>query len=119
MSVDADYSSILCGVDSPFVVCSTTYSTLVRNAISRVVSEIANRELVAGTWPELLPFLFSAADSPNATHRQISIFVFFTVLETFVDGGEKLEAYLPQILGVFAKSLQDPESIEVRITTVR
>ncbi|CEH17574.1 arm repeat-containing protein [Ceraceosorus bombacis] len=94
-------------------------STLVRNAISRVVSEIANRELIAGTWPELLPFLFAAADSPNASHRQIAIFVFYTVLETLVDGGEKLEAYLPQILAIFAKSLQDPESIEVRITTVR
>jgi len=94
-------------------------STLVRNAISRVISEIAKKELLAGTWPELLPFLFGAADSPTASHRQVSIFVFFTVLETFVDGGEKLEAYLPQILAVFAKSLQDPESIEVRITTVR
>jgi hypothetical protein len=91
----------------------------VRNAISRVISEIAKKELLAGTWPELLPFLFGAADSPTASHRQVSIFVFFTVLETFVDGGEKLEAYLPQILAVFAKSLQDPESIEVRITTVR
>ena len=94
-------------------------ATLVRNGIARVISEIAKRELPAGTWNELLPFLFNAADSPQAIHRQISIFVFYTVLETFVDGGEALDKYLPQIMQLFAKSLQDPESIEVRITTVR
>ncbi|KAN0062554.1 hypothetical protein ACQY0O_005086 [Thecaphora frezii] len=92
---------------------------IVRNAIARVISEIAKRELPAGSWPDLLPFLFNAAESPNASHRQISIFVFFTVLETFVDGGEALDQHLPQIMQLFAKSLQDPESIEVRITTVR
>lgn len=94
-------------------------ASAVRNAIARVISEIAKRELPTGSWPALLPFLFHAADSANATHRQISIFVFYTVLETFVDGGEALDQYLPQIMQLFAKSLQDPESLEVRITTVR
>ncbi|EPQ31230.1 uncharacterized protein PFL1_01415 [Pseudozyma flocculosa PF-1] len=92
---------------------------IVRNAIARVISEIAKRELPTGTWPDLLPFLFNAAESSNASHRQVSIFVFYTVLETFVDGGDVLEQQLPQIMQLFAKSLQDPESIEVRITTVR
>lgn len=49
----------------------------------------------------------------------MSILVFFIVLETFVDGQESLEQYLPQIMNVFSKSLQDPESLEVRVTTVR
>lgn len=94
-------------------------SALVRNAIARVIAEIAKRELPAGTWQQLLPFLFQAASSPNSSHRQVSIFVFFIVLETFVDGEESLEKYLPQIMSVFSKSLQDPESLEVRVTTVR
>ncbi|KAJ9474929.1 Importin subunit beta-4 [Pseudozyma hubeiensis] len=100
-------------------VVTNEQATAVRNAIARVISEIAKRELPAGSWPALLPFLFQAADSPNATHRQISLFVFYTVLETFVDGGEALDKHLPQIMQLFAKSLQDPESLEVRVTTVR
>lgn len=36
-----------------------------------------------------------------------------------MDGQESLEGYLPQIMQVFDKSLQDPESLEVRVTTVR
>lgn len=91
---------------------------LVRHAIARVISEIAKSELTAGTWPQLLPYLFQSAESPSAPHRVTAIFVFFTVLETFVDG-EGLEQHLPQVLQLFSKSLQDPESLEVRITTVR
>jgi hypothetical protein len=91
-------------------------STLVRNALARVIAE---KELPAGTWSQLLPFLFQASNSPTAAHRQVSILVFFIVLETFVDGQESLEKYLPQIMQVFSKSLQDPESLEVRVTTVR
>ncbi|PWN53172.1 ARM repeat-containing protein [Violaceomyces palustris] len=99
-------------------IISSEQSALVRNGIARVISEIARKELPAGTWPDLLPFLFQAAESQTAAVRQIAIFVFYTILETFVDG-ENLEQYLPQIMQLFAKSLQDPESIEVRITTVR
>lgn len=95
------------------------HSALVRNAIARVIAEVAKRELPAGTWQQLLPFLFQAASSPTASHRQVSIFVFFIVLETFVDGEESLEKYLPQIMSIFSKSLQDPESLDVRVTTVR
>ncbi|UZJ51765.1 hypothetical protein CBS101457_001085 [Exobasidium rhododendri] len=94
-------------------------STLVRNALARVIAEIAKKELPSGTWSQLLPFLFQASNSPTAAHRQVSILVFFIVLETFVDGQESLERYLPQIMQVFSKSLQDPESLEVRVTTVR
>ncbi|KAK0556623.1 hypothetical protein OC846_001068 [Tilletia horrida] len=95
-------------------------NALVRNGIARVVSAIARIELPLNTWPELLPFLFSAAESPDANHRQASIFVFYTVLETFVDDDtNKLTQYLPQIMVTFSKALQDPESLEVRITTVR
>ncbi|KAE8212878.1 hypothetical protein CF327_g3531 [Tilletia walkeri] len=95
-------------------------STPVRNGIARVVSGIARIELPHKTWPELLPFLFSAADSPDAAHRQSAIFVFYTVLETFVeDETAGLTQYLPQIMATFSKALQDPESLEVRITTVR
>ncbi|CAD6897445.1 unnamed protein product [Tilletia controversa] len=94
--------------------------TPLRNGIAQVVSGIARIELPLNSWPELLPFLFSAAESPDAAHRQSAIFVFYTVLETFVeDEPSGLAQYLPQIMATFSKALQDWESLEVRITTVR
>lgn len=48
--------------------------------------------------------------------------MFLAILDTLADSSEStvsFDQYLPQIMGVFEKSLQDPESLEVRITTVR
>lgn len=95
---------------------------MVRNAVSRVISHIADIELPLGTWPQLLPFLFNTSQSTSSVHRHISIFIFFTILDTLSeseDSNVSFDQYLPQIMGVFEKSLQDPESLEVRITTVR
>lgn len=93
-------------------------SHLLRNAMARVIAEIARKELPMQSWPALLPWLFTSAESPNAMQRQTAMLVLFIVLETFVDS-EALKSQLPRIMGLFAKGLQDPESIEVRITTVR
>ncbi len=90
----------------------------VRNGAARVISEIASEELPKGTWPELLPFLFNAANSPNAGQRQISVFIFFTLLEVFSED-KTAQQYLPQIMQIFSRTLNDPESLEVRVTTVR
>lgn len=94
-------------------------SALLRNGLARVIAEIARKELPHNAWPALLPWLFESAESPNAAQRQAAILVLFIVLETFVDGGDALKSHLPRIMSLFAKSLQDPESLEVRITTVR
>ncbi|WFC99325.1 hypothetical protein MYAM1_002069 [Malassezia yamatoensis] len=94
-------------------------NNLIRNGLARVIAEIARKELPHNAWPALLPWLFESAELPNAAQRQAAILVLFIVLETFVDGGDALKSQLPRIMSLFAKSLQDPESIEVRITTVR
>ncbi|CAO1638647.1 unnamed protein product [Sympodiomycopsis kandeliae] len=99
-------------------------SVLVRNAVSRVISQVADIELPLGTWQQLLPFLFQSSQSSNSIHRHIAIYIFLAILDTLSDSSESssnvsLDQYLPQIMGVFEKSLQDPESLEVRITTVR
>ncbi|WFD29053.1 hypothetical protein MSPP1_000057 [Malassezia sp. CBS 17886] len=94
-------------------------SGLVRNALARIIAEIARKELPLNAWPQLLPWLFAAAESPSATQRQTAVLVLYIVLETFVDGTDALQANLPRIMGLFAKSLQDPESLDVRVTTVR
>ena len=95
------------------------HSTPVRNGEARVVAEIARKELQSNAWPSLLPWLYQSAEAPAASQRLVALLVLFMVLETFVDGGAALTSQLPRIMGVFAKSLQDPESLEVRVTTVR
>ena len=94
-------------------------SAPVRNGEARVVAEIARKELPSNAWPSLLPWLYQSAEAPAASQRLVALLVLFMVLETFVDGGAALTSQLPRIMGVFAKSLQDPESLEVRVTTVR
>lgn len=113
----------LCCIYAELFFSSLAPSVLVRNSVARVISEIAEIELPLNTWPALLPFLFNAVQSANAVHRQIAIFIFFTILDTLADesesSGSSVDRYLPQIMGVFEKTLQDPESLDVRITTVR
>lgn len=91
---------------------------VMRNALARVIAEIARKELPHNAWPALLPWLYGSAESPDATQRQTAMLVLFIVLETFVDTAA-LKSELPRIMSLFAKGLQDPESLEVRITTVR
>ncbi|TFY80970.1 hypothetical protein EWM64_g3040 [Hericium alpestre] len=91
-------------------------NNLVRHSTARVIAAIAGVEESEHTWPQLLPFLHSTCLSPNAAHREVGIFILFTVLENVV---EELQSQLPSLFKLFETLLHDPESAEVRITTVR
>lgn len=67
-------------------------------------------------WPTLLPALYSAAASPQVSHRETAIYVLFSILDTVA---ESAGAHMKELFPLFAKSLVDPESSEVRITTLR
>ncbi|KAI8450456.1 hypothetical protein BY996DRAFT_6417344 [Phakopsora pachyrhizi] len=64
----------------------------------------------------LLDFLIKASDSPAAHEREVVIFTLYTLMNTVVG---TFAENLPQIYNLFAKALQDPESLEVRATTVQ
>lgn len=89
---------------------------ITRHSIARVISEIAEYELPEKAWPQLLDFLIKATDSPAAHEREIAIFTLSNLMDTVVDS---FAENLPQIYALFAKTLQDPESLEVRVTTVQ
>ncbi|KAI6126080.1 ARM repeat-containing protein [Pisolithus croceorrhizus] len=72
---------------------------LVRHAAARVVAAIASIEIPLGTWPELLPLLHQACLSTQVAHREV----------------EQTQNFF----SLFSGLMVDPESIEVRITTVR
>ncbi|CAK5267635.1 unnamed protein product [Mycena citricolor] len=75
-------------------------SHLVRHSVARVIAAIANIEIPLGTWPELLGFLTHLC-LPASAATGIGIFMLYTFFT------------------LFSQLLADPESIEVRITTVR
>jgi hypothetical protein len=79
-------------------IISPFYSNLVRHSAARVIAAIASIEVPKGSWADLLPFLL------------------FTVLESIVEG---FQSQLNGLFALFSNLLKDPESLEVRITTVR
>ncbi|KAJ7890594.1 armadillo-type protein [Mycena olivaceomarginata] len=81
---------------------------LFRHSVARVMAAIANIEFPIGTWPQLLPFLHQTL--------QVGVFILYTVLDNIVEG---FKDHLQSFFKLFSQLLVDPESIEVRITTVR
>ncbi|KAF8963447.1 armadillo-type protein [Flammula alnicola] len=91
-------------------------NNLVRHSAARVIAAIATIEVPQGTWNQLLPFLQQTCMSSQVAHREVGSFILFTVLESIVEG---FQSHLPGLFELFQGLLADPESIEVRITTVR
>ncbi|WWD21319.1 hypothetical protein CI109_105803 [Kwoniella shandongensis] len=93
-------------------------SAIVRHALARAVAAIADIELTVQPpqWPALMPGLYQAAASPEKTHRETAIYVLYAVLDTVA---ESFESHLQTLFKVFSVSLVDPESAEVRVTTLR
>jgi importin-4 len=89
---------------------------LARVAIARAVAAIAGVEMEAGTWPQLLPAMIQTCVSSNVQQRETGIYIIYAVLEAVVEGFQSLYNDLFQL---FERLLQDPESVEVRITTVK
>ncbi|KZT64595.1 ARM repeat-containing protein [Daedalea quercina L-15889] len=91
-------------------------SNLVRHSTARVIAAIAAIEVPIGQWPFLLPFLQQTCTSAGAAHREVGIYILYTVLENIVEG---FDNHMKELFTLFATLLNDPESLEVRITTVR
>lgn len=82
------------------------------------MSAIADLELTVQPvqWPSLMPGLYQAAQSPEPIHRETAIYVLFSLLDTVA---ESFESHLKDLFKLFANSLMDPQSAEVRMTTLR
>ena len=81
-----------------------------------MIAAIASIEIPVESWPTLLPFLQQSCTSPQAVHREVGVYILYTVLENIVDG---FESQILNLFKLFEVLLVDPESAEVRITTVR
>lgn len=90
-------------------------STLVRHSAARVIGAMAGIDLEAGQWEELPGILAQAASSPQVSHREVGVYILFTLLEVAGDG---FVDKLPNLFALFSKTIKDPESQEVRINTM-
>ena len=90
--------------------------SIVRHSLARVISAIAAIEMPHGQWNGLLPFVENACRSMESRHREIGAFILFSILEVVVEG---LQNQVEAFLQLYATLLQDPQSLDVRIVTVR
>jgi len=88
---------------------------LPRHSKARVIAAIASVDLEDGQWADLPGLLQQAATSQTARHREVGVYIIFTLLETMPD---VFQENMSQMLTLFNNTIQDPESVEVRINTM-
>lgn len=91
-------------------------SKLVKHAAARVIAAIASIEISHNTWPQLLPFLNQACHAPDASQREVGVYILYVVLE---NSYEHLHKHIGAIMKLFEQTVNDPESIDVRVNSVR
>ncbi|GAA97754.1 uncharacterized protein L969DRAFT_277116 [Mixia osmundae IAM 14324] len=99
-------------------------NSLLSHALARLAGAVAKVELPSNAWPELLPWLWRAASAPVATTRERSLYTLFSILETVIvdhdaPGGPSFSQHTPQLFQLLSGSLADPESLQVRLISMR
>ncbi|KAI9008307.1 ARM repeat-containing protein [Gaertneriomyces semiglobifer] len=87
----------------------------VRHSFARVVAEIARIELPKEQWGELIAFIYSCCQSETPAHREIGVFVLDTLFDVIAD---ELTDKMPALFSLFSQTLNDPQSLDVRTTTL-
>lgn len=88
---------------------------LPRHSKARVIAAIAKVDLEDGQWQELPGMLQQAATSETVRHREVGIYIIFTLLEAMPD---IFQENMSQMLQLFNQTIQDQQSVEVRINTM-
>ena len=89
--------------------------SLTRNSKARVVAAIAKFDLDDGSWSDLPGVLQQAATSNDARHREVGVYILYTLLENMPD---VFQENMTQMLALFNRTIQDPESVQVRVNTM-
>ncbi|KAF9362300.1 hypothetical protein BGX34_006440 [Mortierella sp. NVP85] len=88
---------------------------LPRHATARAIATVGRLEIPSNAWNELPVFLFQCCSSPNVGHREVGIYVIFAIFEVtdaFADNSR-------QLLELFSRTIVDPDSQTIRVTTVQ
>jgi hypothetical protein len=93
----------------------TEKQSLVRHSSARVIAAIAKIDLADGEWETLPGLLAQAATSSDVSHREVGIYILFSLLDV---AGDSFEDKIPSLFTLFATTIKDPESAEVRTNTM-
>lgn len=88
---------------------------LVRHSIARVVTSIAEIDFENDEWTELPGVLQQAAASPTVRQREVGVYIIYTLMDAV---GDYFVQNFSTLFELFKKTIQDPESSEVRINTL-
>ena len=88
---------------------------LVRHGASRVIAAIAKIDFENSEWLELFDILLRAGTDSNSLPRQVATYILYSVVDS---AGETTLHKFSQILELCSKTINDPESAEVRINTM-
>ncbi|KAJ3075036.1 hypothetical protein HK102_005690, partial [Quaeritorhiza haematococci] len=89
---------------------------LVRHSLAVVIAAMAKMEIPQNRWGDLITFLYSCSQSPTAGHREIGVYVLYSLFETIA---ECLADHIPQLFTLFSTTINDGESYLVRLTTLQ
>lgn len=87
----------------------------VRHQSARVVAAIAKVDSEDGQWAELPQTLVKIATSSEAKEREVGTYVLFAILDIMA---EESTTQFGNLFQLYAKTIQDPESADVRINTM-
>jgi hypothetical protein len=90
-------------------------SVLVRHSAARAISAIARIDLEDGEWAALPGVLAQASTSQQVAHREVGVYILFTLLEA---AGDLFEDKLPGLFSLLENTIKDPQSADVRISTL-
>jgi hypothetical protein len=91
--------------------------TLVRHSSARVISAIAATTIHDDDWEwsSLPGALAQAAMSKEVAHREVALYILYTLIEA---SGTFFEDKLSSVFGLLSTTIKDPESVEVRGNTM-
>ncbi|KAI1370609.1 ARM repeat-containing protein [Hypoxylon crocopeplum] len=86
-----------------------------RHGLSRVIAAIATFDFEQGQWSDLLPSVIQLTTSDNIAHREVGSYIIFSLLEA---NPTYFEDHLSKLFELFAKTIRDPQSRDVRVNTM-
>lgn len=89
--------------------------SLARHSKARVIAAIAKVDLADGQGTEQLSLIHQATTSDNVKHREVGVYILYTLLETLPDAFQENVA---RLIDLFSKTIQDTASAEVRLNSM-
>ncbi|XDG05901.1 hypothetical protein ABKA04_005516 [Annulohypoxylon sp. FPYF3050] len=87
-----------------------------RHGLSRVIAAIATLDFTDGQWTDLLPAVLQLTNSDDVTHREVGSYIIYSLVEA---NPAYFEDHLSTLFELFAKTIRDPQSRDVRINTMQ